>query len=306
MSYKFKTDGLTDTMRYYGYWNSKDTNTWLTKFSRFGMLDPHSYVQNTREYIFFERPDLHLLSGSALNPELKHESFFVQMYKEDKILLQLLQKSSTSLSSPFIPVLTSSSGLDLPTVSADIEESATNSFGTTINYQRSSEDSDENHEFSLEFGDSRGLEVYKLFRSWDMYERLKDLGLVTPPNINYILNKELHDQVSVYKFIVDMDGETILYYAKMWGVFPKSISREAFSNMDKDGGLNINVSFHAEFINDLDPQIIEDFNHLVSGYISGRKDEEMYNQKLKIINNGPVSCPYVQRVGTGFKLKWKK
>jgi hypothetical protein len=35
--------------------------------------------------------------------------------------------------------------------------------------------------------------------------------------------------MSIYKFLVDTDGETILYYAKATGVYPKSISRYALS-----------------------------------------------------------------------------
>ena len=52
---------------------------WYEKFNRFGALDPYNAVGKTKEYIFFTKPDLHLVSPGTniLNPELKNQPYFL-------------------------------------------------------------------------------------------------------------------------------------------------------------------------------------------------------------------------------------
>ena len=151
----------------------------------------------------------------------------------------------------------------------------------------------------MEFEDTKYLEIYNLVKAYEEYERLKHLGLVTPPNIDnapsvngrcfsyYIRNKVLHDQFSIYKFIVEDDGETIIYYAKLWGVFFKNVPRDTFSDMKEDGGLTYAIEFEAAFVDDMNPTIITDFNQLVYDYVANTEDLPIYNIEKRI--EGKVS-----------------
>ena len=78
--------------------------------------------------------------------------------------------------------------------------------------------SDEDVEFSIEFEDTQFLEVYNLFKAYDLYRQLKWMGL-TAPDEKYISAKILHDHMGIFKFLIDTDGETILYWAYATGVY---------------------------------------------------------------------------------------
>lgn len=176
-----------------------------------------------------------------------------------------IRNGNTDDKCPFIRILSNRkcSNMDIPDISVEDLETAQNLYGFKLHYPLSSLKSDEDMEFSIDFEDTQYLEVYHLFKSWDLFRRLKWLGVVFPKK-EYIENKILCDHISVFKFLVDVDGETLLYWAKATGVYPKSISRSSFSEMGKDGALNINVTFKVSgWFEDMDPMILEDFNDLI-------------------------------------------
>lgn len=222
---------------------------WYDKFNRFGCLDPYNNVTATREYIFFTKPDLHIFDNStatAINPELSNNPLFTDAMERYYDVLKQLQYSANPSKHAFVNLLSNSvkSTLDLPGLNVNEVQTGENIYGTFMTYRRSSITADEQHEFSLEFEDTKYTEVYMWFRLYDEYCKLKDLGMVTPPDTKYILNKILHDQMSVFKFIVGDDGETLIYWAKLWGVFPKGVPREAFSDLSSPtNGLRFTVNF---------------------------------------------------------------
>jgi hypothetical protein len=181
--------------------------------------------------------------------------------------------TNTDYRHEFIPLLTNmvAGSLDMPSKSAETVETGSNIYGTTIQYRKSSYKSDEGYDFSLEFYDTRWLDVYHLFRMWDEYCSLKDIGILGPPgkkdNNGWRKYKRLHDQIAIYKFIVDADDmSTILYYAKFTGCFPKSVPREAFSEV-KEGIISYSVEWHAQFVEDMNPVILYEFNTLCDKYL---------------------------------------
>ena len=284
-------------------------------FSRHGVLDPYGAVTTTREYIFFTRPDLHLLDGSTLNPELSNIPIFRETYDRYHHNITQLQKSAPHQESPFINLLsnTVTTKLDLPSIdSTEMENSAT-IYGETITYRDSSITSDSNHEFSLEFEDNKYTEVYMLFKIWDQYIREKSKGGITPPSrTKYTDGKVLHDQVCAYKIIVGEDLETIIFYAKLWGVFPKNVPRDAFSQLNENGGLAIPIRFHAEWVMDMDPMILMDFNNLTKGYYSNYDEIPLYDSVRGHANGEWCHIPYITYQANTvlaphglWKLKWR-
>lgn len=238
---------------------------WYSAFSRTGTACPQTMVNGGREYLFFTKPDLHFFEPGTtdLNEELQPYNLFreaVTTFPNEMAQLQFSSSRKYSTNngtsnltanqygidtqlntrSPFMNLLSNSvaGSLELPTISAATTyETAQNIDGMKMLYRKSSFASDHDYEFTLEFSDTRDLNVYMLFKLYDEYERLKSDGSVTPPNIGYTLQKQLHDQFSIYKFIVDNDGTTILHYSKLTGVFPTSVPREAFS--DKIGRAHV-------------------------------------------------------------------
>lgn len=306
--------------------NRKDIR-WYDRFNRFGVIDPYNAVTNTKEYLFFTKPDLHIFQPGTtnLNPELENSSFFNELVERYPDVAKQLQKSvrveKSSDYYPFMNILSNSvkNTLDMPEVSSDDIETATNIYGTTITYRGDGWSSDEAYEFSLEFEDTRYLEVYQLFKAYDEYEKLKRVGIVSPPNIDgvtetdgvaytrYHRYKELHDQFGVYKIVTDEDYETILYYAYFCGVYPKTVPRDSFSDVRTDNGLRHTVTFRAQFVDDMKPYILTFLNTLVSESMLLSEDPEfidVYDTENKRIDGRWALCPWITRRYKSSASQW--
>ena len=129
----------------------------------------------------------------------------------------------------------------------------------------------------------------------------------------YIENKIIHDQFAIYKFIVDEDMETILYWGKYYGVMPRSLPRDVFSNPNFETGLSYSINFRAAFFEDMKPEILEDFNYLSQEYYNSLPYEiDIYNDILHRTDNRAAKAAYIVKQkssispnGYVYKLKWK-
>jgi hypothetical protein len=253
-----------------------------TKFNRLQFRNPYNAISGTREYVFFTKFDLHITNPGTetktLNSELGNDPYWLDANLRYKDIIKQLQLSSTSDTMPFMPILTNSidSTLDLPAITADVTETPQTIYGTSLQYRGSSRRSDEGFDFSLEFRDNPWLSVYQLFKMYDEYEREKTLGRVTPPkydNTNskslnrYTVDRILHDQNAIYKFILEDDMETIIYYAYLCGCFPKSVPRDTFREIE-DGLIKYSVDWHAQFVDDMKPIYLSNFNQICRSYIN--------------------------------------
>ena len=288
---------------------------WYSKYNRFGCIDPYNGVTTTREYLFFTKPDLHICEPGTmtLNPELKGYKFFDDLLHRHPDVVKQLQSSiyspKTSGSNVFMTLLSNSvkNTLDLPGVSASSIDTAVNIFGTSIEYRGDGYTSDEKHTFNLEFEDTRYLELYHLFKAYEEYERLKRIGVVTPPDGNaskskskhfytkYTQNRELHDLFGIYKFVVDEDFETIIYYAYLCGVDIETVPRDSFSDMKVDGGLRYSVGFKAAFVEDMNPEILYDFNKLIKdNMIVPTTNLPIYNSATSSVDGRWATVPIIE------------
>lgn len=326
--------GVNHILQASGLYNRADI-AWYEKFNRFGCIDPYNALgTGSREYLFFTKPDLHITEPGeeALNPELSTNPFFTELKGRYSSVIGQLQKSSQySSKNPFMALLSNSvkNTLELPGVSANTIDTPANIYGTSYSYRGWGYSSDEKVSFSLEFEDTKYLELYHFFKAYEEYERLKHIGQVSPPNIDkapvvngycmdyYTRTKRLHDQFAIYKFIVEDDGETIVYYAKLWGVYPKSVPRDSFSDIKNDGSLVYAIEFDAAFVDDENPTILTDFNELTYDFIKNTKDLPIYNTSKRIIDGRWAAMPVITKVNKDanwlgpqsmnytYKLKWR-
>ena len=318
---------------------------WGSAFNRMQHANPYIGVSNVREYLFFTKPDLGIINPSTkdntargLRSELRYSSFWNEMFHRYRRVISDLQVSARRTNPKyaahdrhvFIPLLTNAvnSQLELPSVSADTSETSQTIYGTSLQYRKSSVKSDEGYDFSLDFIDAPWLDVYHFFKMWDEYETLKDLGYIGPPQFDqdnakvkttgyYRVNKILHDQISIYKFVVDGDDmETILFYAKLIGCFPKSVPRDTFSSFKGDGYITYSVDWHAQFVEDMNPNILYEFNELCYSYFGGTPKQKkrsyvpLYSEKYSEINGGFRNHPFIVQTDSHqpntskYLLKW--
>ena len=296
---------------------------WYNRFARIGIIDPYNALTNTKEYIFITKPDLCLMNrNGGVSSVLANNPFFVDAIERFPHSASQLQTSYKDYnhSSPFMVMLSNSvtSTLDVPGITAEMIETSANMNGTRITYRSTSLKSDESHDFNLEFEDTKNLDIYMIFKMWDEYEKLKWNGMLDFSSgeldtwQQYIINKVLHDQVSIYKFIVAEDGYRIVYFARIVGCVPTSIPRDAFSDTSSTEPQKLTVGWKGHFVRDMDPIIITHFND-ISNTSRGRKlDMPLYDTDTHRFNgNRWATMPWVdirtvERTGRKeYFLRWK-
>lgn len=283
---------MKKTLASNGIFTRTDAN-WYNKCNRYGWINPFDQDRVVKEFLFFTKPDCYIFSGSTINSGLtsgvKNNSIMAEAAARMPKVLGQLQLSVADpdgkRDNPFMFLLTNSvaSKLDLPTINSESQESTKNIIGTGIQYRSHSLKSDNGYDFSLSFKDTAYLEVYTLAKCYDEYMRMVRLGEVEYNTIyreKYILNRIVPEQFSIYKFLIGSDGETILYYAKLTGCYFTDVPRSEFG--DPGDEFKYSLSFHAQFVEDMNPQILKEFS-LISHH-SG-KHMPVYDNEIAGINN---------------------
>lgn len=296
-------------------------------FNRFGynIIDPYNTPTVTREYVFFTKPDLNILTTTDgvtdgdykdLNKNLVNYPFFTDVYSRYRAVLEDLcwshsvRKSDSipmangalnyNTKNNFIPLLSNTlvSTLPLPDRNAEYVETNGNVYGTKIRYRDSSSGA-KNFNFSLEFQDTRFYDVYMFFRIYDEYINLKNLGIVGPKQ-RQVWRKVLHDQFSIYKIVVDEDGTTITQFVKYTGVFPTSVPSSMFSDMNStEPKGRLSVEFSCFEVEDMNPYILREFNAVSSSPVNGIanlmkfRECELYDTSADHANGDWPKYPYV-------------
>lgn len=308
-----------DLLEDYGLPKRENIN-WCDKIYRFGLVDPYDAMQNGREYLFFIKPDLFILNGSDLQTNLKSSPFFTELKDKWPHVIKQLQYQADPDRCPFSLLLTNAvvSHLDLPSLSATTIATPTNNFGTNYDYRGTSEASDDNFTFSLEFEDTKYLDVYMYFRAYEEYQTLKAQGRIdlkeNQTYMQYITSRILHDQIGIYKFIVGEDMETILHYSYYCGVIWTSLPRDSFNSPEFDDGIRYAIDGKAAFVEDMNPLILHDFNNLVATYNSSHTETtaSVYNTEIHATDLRPVKSPFIvsyTEKSTGkklYKLKFRR
>lgn len=259
------------------------------RLARFGVLDPYNKLTFGKEYLFFTKPDLHIYTPntSTLQPVFANDPFFVDLDKRlPEVILQLQRSagagrgSAETRKSPFMNLLCNSvtNNLELSGLTAGTMDGPANMWGGTNSYRKDAWMGDEQIEFTLEFEDTKTLDIYYLLKAYENYHRYMMMGYIFPPNIGsapaddngqyfdaYTANKELHTTFGIYKFIVDDDYTTILYWAYVCGSYFMNVPRDAFNSIDGvvSDGLKYSVDFKAFCADDMNPVILSNFNKYV-------------------------------------------
>jgi len=244
-------------------------------FSRYGYIDPtHELVSGAREYLFFSKPDLHLMDvkdgGVILNPQLASNPFFREAFDHYRFSFYSLQQwygynshpfQDFETRSKFIPLLSNmvTSSFDLSDISANEVQGNQNLYQINTSYREGSITADLQYDFSLEFKDTKYLDVYMLFKIYDEYFRYKYEENITPNRKEYSQYKIVPEAFSIWKVIVD-DTSRIIFWAKATGVTAMSVPRGAVSNLD--GTIKFTVNFKTQFLKDMDPIHLLELNNL--------------------------------------------
>lgn len=306
---------------------------WYNKINRYGWIDPYDQDKVLREFLFFTKPDLSLFGtyykldktdktsnidvhggryGIATLRSDMNNATIIETSKRMPYVLTQLQSSLTDPDgkvNPFMYLLTNAvtSKLDLPTISTDSQESTSNIMGTSMHYRGHSYKSDNGYDFSLSFTDTAYLEIYHMVKCYDEYVRMVKTGLIRPFK-DHIRNRIVPEQFSIYKFLVGSDGETILYYAKLTGCYFTDVPRSDMA--DPGDEVKFSLSFHAQFVEDMNPEILKEFS-ILTNYASSRSSIEkkfldVYNGNAGIVNNRWATYPTIIKAASNDGSQYSK
>lgn len=226
-------------------------------------------------YIFITTPSLNLEEYNV------HRSmFFSRMFYEELDVLSLLNFGTASTipatSSSFIKLLTNRfKGFEVVDTNVRVTEFAETFYGYKQTLPGKIIDSINGGEFSITYSETKRMLVTNLHKAWLEYTEHVRRGNMRPSE-EAIKNNYIDYLSSVYYFLLDFDGETILYYSRYVGIAPVSISYSAYGGeVGSHDLVDVNIGYLYNYKEDLNPNILVDFNKtaLYGGSLFTETDE---------------------------------
>lgn len=239
-------------------------------FNRFRMEFPDIVLRNTLGYVVFTRPDLNLYSYSSksgiydttkLSPEMVVDPRMRYLAAHNPALAKGLTKDGIKGHNfnPFLSNMVQS--LEVMDDSVDTLETGETFTGYKTLYSKNNIKSITAGNLSIKFKETFDIGVTNMFQLWVDYQSNVYKGVFTPKN-EYIWQKVIDYACDIYYFLLDQDGETILFWSKYYGCFPINVGKSVFS-FDYGGQVqmpDITQTFAYMYKEDLTPNTLVEFN----------------------------------------------
>jgi hypothetical protein len=312
----FSIENIRDVMANNKIFSRRDIDRY-NLINRYGFIDVYNTDTVLKEVLLFTKPDLNLLQDyNTLNPEIAVDPYMKDTFSRMPDIFRQLQYSITTKKNPFMYLFSNqvTSKLDIPEISAEETDTTNNEYGVNMQYRSNSIKSNYNGlDFSLSFDDTDALEIYNTAKVYDRYVNMCKRGECSPFR-RYIVNNVADNQFSIYKMLISgNDGETILYFGKVTGVYIKNVPRDAMNDPQEIG--KITLSFHGQWAEDSEMDIVKEIN-LISPVKNGAKYLDVYNPTINAVDNTWAKYPYIEKsdfndarasrrgVGYDYRLKW--
>jgi hypothetical protein len=259
-------------------------------FNRYRHIYRGDEIKSGKKYCFIVKPDLNMPEAIDKDP------YFANLWKTRPYLLQALtyvniantltltqdaQSTQKVRESDFGPL--GKNGISdhhfisflsdrvlsfaLPDFEVDefkLDQPFTN-FSTA--YAGNSNKSRTDKSTQIQFRDTYNLDLLAFFDAWEKYIDLVSYGMISPyrdyANAAFKYGTPIIDYAtSIYEIITKSDGNEIIYWAKLTGVFPTTIphSNYQFTSTD-DIDNDIEIQFSGGLPETLNPRILADFNY---------------------------------------------
>jgi hypothetical protein len=206
-------------------------------------------------YAFITTPKLNLAQENV-----DRDNFLIYMQNFEPELFRALTTFNSTVS-PFIKILTNAfrgiDGKDLASRTIDIGETF---YGYKQTLPISIVDSQVGDTVTLHFEEFKNLPIVKLHKLWVEYTEKVRRGSFQPSS-DAIQKRYIDYVCSIYYFVLDFDGETILYWSKYTGAVPISVPYGSLVTDGKEHDIpELSVEYIYSFKEDMDPGILSDFN----------------------------------------------
>ena len=305
---------------------SMDKIDYYNKFNRYGFIDTFNTEHVIKEFLFFTKPDLHLLEANGtLTQAAASNKVISDAFRKNPNIIKSLQQ--TDVGGVFMKNLSNrvKSKLDLPSITAESNTSTPNINGTEMSFRSHSKKSkNAGFDFTLSFSDTDDLEIYSIVKVYDEVIEMYKSGDLEPFE-KYITGNIDSTQFSVFKFLIGSDGETILFGAKVTGVYFTDVPVADMNDPTELG--KITLSFHGHWPEDSNAALYKDFNFISpakptpmtsTGNEKAKLDyysqfAPVWNGNIMAVDNRWVSNPYIiattdrvnlGKTGFNYRLKW--
>lgn len=289
-------------------------------YNRFKLANPADILSRGFPHVFFTRPDCNIFSdmtGTKARSRVAADPTFARALSNKKELLMSLQQVTNSAvgNCKFWNMFLSNKAESFSLTDESIDK---DSYGTTyrknkVSYGKSNEESKGSGEFTVDFRDTRDLDIFQINKLWTDYISNVYVGKWYPKS-RYLWQKALDYACSVYYIITAEDGETIIFWSKYYGVFPLNTPSSAYSWTSGSPIENqkLQIQYAYSWKEDYNPQSMVEFN-INSGVNSSDSVTymETYNPHIGTVGNTWVGTPFIDTVSYDdksydFKLRFMK
>lgn len=300
-------DPVIGNMRYFNVWGHRPN------------LEP---TRVGKTYIFMTRPDLNFADsrnlfqvpyfrlssitemGRILMTYLMHPPLTtsggakIPKLSDNNLNYGLINDATTT--SPFIPIVTnlcteSSGSKDLV---LDLYETDADYSGNKLQYGGGMDESESIGEMTLNYEDIIYSPAMFLNYLWVLYIHFVSHGVIVPMK-KYIVNKVIDYSSSIYTFVCDSDGQSIIRWSKHTGVFPRSVPMGLIQHthdINPEMLRKFTITYGYNRYEAMKPHILSDFNRLCRPYMnplltSVDSGGSGVAAKLKMLRDGVSGVP---------------
>ena len=283
-------------------------------YNRFKVASVDDVLTKTFAHVFFTRPDCNIIQSvgsesiTLVDQLSKNPDYEIEFKNNPGVLLQLSQAVGLNHQFMMLPSNRVNS-FECRDRNIDTVKYGKTFHGHNIAYGRQLDESLSANEVSITFTDDRDLRLLKLHQLWVQYISDVNKGRLRPSHI-HLVNKELDYASSAYYIVCAENGEDIIYWSKLYGIFPTVIPDSVMS-WDKAQIITnpqLNITYQYSFKRDWNSSIIAEFNLNSSGEY---KYLETYDSNILSTGNTWVGAPFIEMVRddagrTIYKLRFRK
>ena len=288
-------------------------------FNRNKTVIPDYHLSKTFAYVFFTRPDCNIVEKSngiwRLASGVDADPKYAYLLKNNSNTLTSLVKDGNPNHDFLVLLSNEARSYEVADhVIQTVNHGETYTGGKVV-YGKSDHESNTSGEVSIRYTDSVNLDIFKLHTVWVDYINKVYRGVVSPKKkatdgnfkLDYVMDKILDYASSCYYFLCGPDGQTILYWQKLTGVFPVNTGESTFS---WDCGTllskpDINIKYMYSMKTPMDVVHLSEFNKRAKFDYRIHKIKTTYSPEQCCIGSTLTGAPCIIQSTIGGKLCYR-
>ncbi|MMZ42235.1 Bacterial SH3 domain protein [compost metagenome] len=290
------------------------TDALFDQFNRFNTPFHDMYLSKGFGHVFFTRPNTNIVKSLGqgnlvLTGQAERDPLMYYIFQKHPKILTSLSRHYTAKHDFNIFLSNQAASFELSDEFIKTTEHGETLTGYKVQYGKNNIESNTAGTFSVNYQDDNNLTVYWMHKAWVDYISKVNRGEFSPIR-DYVIKKILDYACSAYYILCGPDGETVIFWAKYFGVFPTSVPS---SNLGWTKGTNIKtpefaINYAYSYKEDGSPLTLAEFNMNSHTELIYKKTYEP-----EVLGTGRTlsRAPFIETVRGGpnryrFKLRFRK